>query len=69
MTQGRYFKLTMENGSEQIIRAEMSMLDLGNELRNKAKINVKDPDGKDIQLKSADVHSIEHYRPTKPVER
>lgn len=47
----------------------MSMLDLGNELRNKAKINVKDPYGKDIQLKSTDVHSIEHYRPARAGER
>lgn len=69
MTQGRYFKLTMENGSEQIIRTDLNMLDLGNELRNKAKIGVEDPDGKEIQIKSADVHSIEHYRPARAGER
>ena len=59
------FKLTMENGSVQIIRTEMSMFDLGNELRSKAKISVENLDGDSVTLKSADVHSIEHYQPVR----
>lgn len=56
------FKLTMENGSVQIIRTEMSMFDLGNELRSKAKISVENLTGDTVNIKSADVHAIEHFR-------
>lgn len=52
----------MENGSAQIIKTEMGMLELGNELRSKSKVSVNDLDGEPVTIKSADVHSIEDYR-------
>ena len=59
------YKVVMENGTEQIIRTEMRMFDFGNELRTKAKISVENLDGDSVSLKSADVHSIEYYRPVR----
>lgn len=58
----RSYKLVMEDGSEQIIRTEMSMFELGNELRSKAKISTENLTGSTINIRCADVHSIEHYR-------
>ena len=55
----------MENGTEQIICTEMRMFDFGNELRTKAKISVENLNGDSVSLKSADVHSIEYYRPVR----
>ncbi len=45
----RSYKLAMEDGSEQIIRTEMSMFELGNELRSKAKISTENLTGSTVK--------------------
>lgn len=64
-----YFKITLNNGIEHLIRTEMSMLDLGNEIRNKVKLSVEDLSGNALSLKSADVYSVEIYRPSRRQNR
>ncbi len=61
MAKTQLLKLTMENGTGVIISTDMSMFDIGNELRSKAKMSFTNEDGKEITLKSDDVHSLEHY--------
>ena len=58
----RAYKLIMENGSEHLISSEMSMFDIANDLRSKAKVSFAALSGEKLSLKSEDVRSIEHYR-------
>lgn len=55
------YKLHMENGVEHIIVTELSMFDISNELRNKAKVSFTTRSGEQITLKSEDVYSTEQY--------
>ena len=57
----RAYKLTMEDGTEHLVCSEMSMLDIGNELRSKAKVSFTGLSGEKIALKSQAVRYTENY--------
>lgn len=63
MAANQLYKLNMEDGSNLIIRSEVSMFEIGNDLRTKAKVAFKTEYGSNKSVKSADVRSIEHYIP------
>lgn len=58
----KLFLLHMENGATVVIQYDGSMMDLSNELRNKAKVEASGLDGAKVVVKSADVHAIENWR-------
>ena len=56
----RFFKVGMMDGTIQIIETTLSMLELGNELRNKQKIKIRLVSRQIIDLRSQDVRYLEN---------
>ena len=64
-----YYRLNLASGDNVLVKSELPMLEVANEIRSKAKISVNLLDGSEKKLSSVDIVSIERvYRSSLPDE-
>lgn len=59
----RFLKLGLENGSSIVVETTLSVFELSNELRSKAKVTLTLADGRSVEVRNQDVIYLENvYR-------